>query len=89
MGVRREYAMTVSEPAPGRLLIEEDDKTGVTTSFTLEELPAGQGTQVTISTEMLVSPGLQGVIEKWLDPGVLRKIYREQLRNLEDYVRDL
>jgi hypothetical protein len=85
-GAKATYQMTVTEAKPGRLLVEEDEKAGVRTEFTLEPLDDGRRTRVTIATRARTAPGLKGVFEKWLNPAVTRKIYREELQQLAQLV---
>ncbi len=83
MGARRRYHMTVSEPEPGRVLVETDAEAGVVTTFTVE--PAGNGEQarVTIATD---SPG-GSALERWITPVVTRRIYQKELAQLAAFVR--
>jgi len=69
----------VTEPHPGRVLVETDSKSGTITTFTVE--PERSGSRVTFHTEMNV-PGIGGLVQRWLVPRLLRPIYREELANL-------
>jgi len=81
MGRVQEARATVSEPEPGRVLLERiDDPRGTETRFTVEA--AGDGaTRATIQTTWRVS-GLAGWVEQRLAPRLLMPIYREELANL-------
>jgi hypothetical protein len=80
---------SISEPEPGRILQESDlDKPGEFTRFIFEPLNGGTQTRVTIATEFLASPGLMGLMERLTKPGMARKMYRQELGNLADYVRN-
>lgn len=87
MGVERMFRLTVSEPEPGRVLKEVDEQAGVVTTFTVEPLNDGQQARVTIATEARASPGLMGVMEKLMNPPFTRRIYKEELQQLAEYVR--
>jgi hypothetical protein len=77
----------ISEPEPGRILQESDlDKPGEFTRFLFEPLNGEAQTRVTIATEFLASPGLMGVMERLTKPGLVHKMYQQELRNLADYV---
>ncbi len=77
----------VTEPEPGRVLQESDlDKPGEFTQFTFEPVNGGAQTRVTITTEFVPSPGLMGLMERFTKPGMARKMYRQELRNLAEYV---
>ena len=87
MGVERTYEMEVSEPEPGRVLVETDKEAGVVTSFTVEPLNDGQQARVTIATDVEASPGFAGFIEKLISPSVSRRIYKKELQQLAEYIR--
>lgn len=87
MGVARTFQLTVSEPEPGRVLMEADEQAGVVTTFTVEPLDDGQQTRVIIVTEAQTSPGLLGVLEQWLNPPIMRRIYNKELQQLAEVVR--
>jgi hypothetical protein len=80
------YHQLVTEPEPGRVLVETDIETGQYSKFTLEPLNDGTQTRVTISVEFPQSPGILGVVDKLLKPMVSRWLFRQELRNLEAYV---
>ena len=80
----REARAEVSEPEPGRVLVERIlDERGTTTSFTVDPVSSDRA-RVSIHTSWN-APGLAGFVERWLAPMLLRRIYRQQLRNLEQY----
>lgn len=77
----QEAVADVSEPIPGRTLVERvRDQRGTETTFTVE--PAGPGrTTVTLCTRW-TRRGPLGWLERWVAPRILRPIYREELANL-------
>lgn len=87
MGVKQNYHMRVSEPEPGRILVEEDPEAGVKTTFTVAPLNGGLRSLVTIATASRTSPGLRGLIERLVNPPLTRRIYRQELQQLSDYVQ--
>lgn len=87
MGVERIFKLTVSEPEPGRVLKEVDEQAGVVTVFTVEPIHGGQHARVTIATDARASPGLMGVMEKLMNPPLTRRIYKQELQQLAEYVR--
>lgn len=87
MGVERIFKLTVSEPEPGRVLKEVDEQAGVVTVFTVEPINGGQQARVTIATDARASPGLMGVMEKLMNPPLTRRIYKQELQQLAEYVR--
>lgn len=82
MGTKQELHVIVSEPEPGRVLIESDPQTGMTTTFTVEPLEAGRHSQVTIAADAPASPGLEGWVERMVTPALLW----DELRLLGEYV---
>jgi hypothetical protein len=85
MGARHHLHLHVSEPEPGRVLVETDLDSGIVTTFTIKPLANDQKSRVTIQTDTKLSPGLRGFIEKLLNPPITRQIYREELALLSDY----
>ncbi len=86
-GSRAVLTMTVSEPEPGRVLVEEDPAAGVVTTFTVDPVDDGQQARVTIATTARASPGLRGWLEKRLNPAIMRRIYHEELGRLAAVAR--
>ena len=87
-GVRRSYHMTVAEPEPGRVLSETDSDAQVVTIFTVEPISDGKKSLVTIATESPAAAGVVGFVERRIQPIIMRRIFRRQLRMLADYLRN-
>lgn len=77
--------MRVSEPEPGRVLVESDTASGLTTTFTVE--PRGSTSLVRFDTRWQPKPGLAGVIERLFAPRFLRGVYADELGRLDRYAR--
>ena len=86
-GTKRTFHLKVTEPKPGRLLVESDAKAGITTSFKLEPLNGAARTRLTIASDSKASPGLQGWFEKLFNPSITKRIYKEELRQIAAYVQ--
>jgi hypothetical protein len=85
-GQVREATAEVSEPEPGRVLVERVlDERGTETSFTVDPLGTDR-VRVTIRTSWRAA-GVPGLFERLFAPALLRRIYREQLGNLERVAR--
>lgn len=84
---RKTYRMEVSEPRPGRLLVETDLDSDLTTHFAVEPMDGGRSARVTITTRW-TRGGLQGWLERLLLPALARPIYRQELRNVERLARE-
>jgi hypothetical protein len=87
MGVKQDYRLVVSEPEPGRMLVETDTEKGVTTYFKFEPLAGGKQTKFSIASDMRVSPGFAGFMEKLMTPPITRRIYKQELQNVSEYMR--
>ena len=87
MGQTTNYHMDVTEPEPGRKLVESDRKLGVVTAFTIEPLDNGKKSRVTIATDWTPSSGVMGWIEKLTTPGFMRKIYEAELENVREFAK--
>lgn len=85
LGVEQSYYQRVSEPEPGRVLVEQDIDSvqQVTTTFQVTPVEHGQKTHVEISTTMLPSPGVRGLVERVLVPMINARIYQKELKLLE------
>jgi hypothetical protein len=84
-GTRMHSIAEIAEPEPGRVLTETDLRTGAVTTF--EVMPDGEFSLVRIRTVFPASRGLCGWIERRFAPGMLRKMYVEELTNLDRYAR--
>jgi len=80
-GTKRISRANVTEPDPGRLLVETDIETGTTTKFIVEPVEDGR-TRVTFDT-VYPTRGLRGWLESFFVPGYLRKVYDAELKQLE------
>lgn len=86
LGTTRVFEQVVTEPEPGRVLMEANqDGSGVTT-FTVEAADGGESAQVAIATDFPARPGVAGLLERLLTSLVLPRIYRQELERLAAYV---
>jgi len=74
----------ITEPEPGRVLVESIPEANLVTTFVVEPGSTPTESVVTIRTEMPVKGGLAGAITKFLMTRLLRPVYVEELRLLED-----
>jgi hypothetical protein len=82
LGVEQSFHHRVSEPEPGKVLVEQDIDTvqHVTTTFTVIPVEQGQKSQVEITTTMNTSPGLKGFVERVVVSIFNPPIYRNELK---------
>ena len=81
-GQTRGMTASVSEPAPGRVLMETGK--GVTTTFTVE--PEGGRCRVRFDT-LLEAAGIDGIMTRLFAPRMLKPVYEDELRRLEAYAQ--
>jgi Polyketide cyclase / dehydrase and lipid transport len=84
-GRTREYRMEVSEPEPGRVLKESDTNSSLVTTFTVT--PAGDSSNVEISTTWEGAGGVGGFFERTFAPRAMRGIATDELERLDAYAR--
>ncbi len=85
LGVEQSFHQLVSEPEPGRILVEQDIDSvqNVTTTFKVIPVEQGQKSHVEISTTMNISPDLKGFVERVVVTMFNPPIYRKELKLLE------
>jgi len=81
LGQLQTFHATISEPEPGRVLVETNDN-GVVTTFTVDPREQGRQAYVTITTTGPARDGFAGKIEAWLTPWLLRPVYAKELDQL-------
>ena len=82
LGRTRVGRAVVTEPEPGRVLVETDDEAGVVTTFTVDRTGSASA-RVTFSTTMRSGGWLRASIERLLVPRLLRPIYAAELALLD------
>ena len=85
-GRSRQYRMRVSEPEPGRVLTESDQNSSLVTKFTVT--PEGDRSRVRIASSWDGAGGIGGIFERLFAPRVLRTLYADELKRLDDYARE-
>lgn len=88
-GVKRSYAMTVSEPEPGYMLVETDSTAGTTTYFVVEPVANPQECRVTIKSDATLSKGIAGWFEKMTYVPLSKHIYKQELQLLNEYAQNV
>lgn len=85
LGVEQAFYQRVSEPEPGRVLVEQDVDSAqhVVTTFKVTPAENDQKSRVEISTTMNASPGFKGFMERIIVPIINPQVYRKELKQLE------
>lgn len=80
-GRERAYRMQQERTQPGRIFTERDLDSSLVTVFTIN--PEGSGSHVTIRTTWQGAGGVGGFFERTFAPRVLRRLYEQELTNLQ------
>jgi hypothetical protein len=84
LGKRRVFEQVVTEPEPGRVLMEANADGSALTTFTVDA--SGEGSShVTIATDVPLQPGIHGVLERLAVSLLFPRIYRKELARLARY----
>jgi len=83
MGRTDRYKALVSEPEPGRVLVERNMEPNDSVTTFIVDPEDGRAATVTIRTELNARPGVMGAIEKFLIKRVMPGLYAQELRLLE------
>lgn len=75
MGKTQSFRSLVTEPQPGRLLVETDIRSETPTSFHVNSIGNEEQTRVSISTELKGRNGVEALAAKVM----LQKVYRDEL----------
>lgn len=83
MGMDTWVRARITEPEPGRVLVESGlDGSDVITTFTVDPQEDGRRASVRIDT-VWTHGGLTGWVQQHVAPRMLRKLYAQELANLE------
>ena len=78
LGTTHTLRAKITEPVPGRVLVETND-TGSVTTFTVTPVSGNAASEVEIMTEVPVRRGIAGALEGLVTKAVLRRIYPREL----------
>jgi hypothetical protein len=84
LGRKQDFRSLITEPQPGRLLVETDIRSETPTSFQVLPVEESSLTHVTISTELRARNWIEAQIAK----PMLEKIYRQELELLARLAED-
>lgn len=75
LGQTKYFRTLITEPEPGRVLIETDIRSGTPTTFTVSPMADEKGSRVEISTELRSESKVENFIGKLM----LQRVYRAEL----------
>jgi len=82
LGTTHHARARVTEPEPGRVLVETDLDKGAVTHFIVEPLGASRS-RVTITTDLPTRDGMLGWVERAMTGRFLKRVYAEELAQLD------
>jgi hypothetical protein len=89
LGTAISFRHIVSEPEPGRVLVESDADGGSVTTFNVDPLDSGAASMLSITTEFTTKRrGILGRVERYLTISTLRRIYRKELSLIAKYAQE-
>jgi hypothetical protein len=83
LGKTRTMRAAVTEPEPGRVLVESDLEGDVVSTFTVDPVEGGRKARVTIATELTVLGWPLGWLQRRLVTRLLRPVYAREIAQLE------
>jgi len=87
LGRTQSFHVRITEPEPGKILVETDAESGAVTTFRIVPTNSASGSHVTIETELMLRRGLSGRIEMIFVRRFLEMVYAEELRLLAELAR--
>lgn len=84
-GRTREYVTRITEPEPGKTLVETDTKSSLVTTFSVS--PRDGKSLVRITTNWDGAGGIGGFFERTFAPRALRRLLLDELDLLNTYAR--
>ena len=82
LGRIQTFHAAITEPEPGRVLVETIRESGMVTTYVVEPRNEGQQAFVTIRTEAAARGGILGGLEGWLMSRLLQPVYVKELEQL-------
>jgi hypothetical protein len=82
LGRTRSFRAAITEPEPGRVLVETDLDMGAVTTFTVDPCEEGRQARVTIQTDLETRGGLLGIVQRFVVTRFLRPVYVRELAQL-------
>jgi hypothetical protein len=87
MGQKSSFRFEVTEPDPGRVMVEANLDGSVVTAFIVESENGGRQSHVTFDSEFQFPNNPGGWMRRWLMIPMIHRMYREELGILNHYMR--
>jgi Polyketide cyclase / dehydrase and lipid transport len=88
IGKEQIFHADISEPEPGRVLVEQGPPHGPVSTFTVDPADEGRQARVTIATVAEVRGGPLGWIERGMSAMYLRSVYVKELKQLAEVAKE-
>lgn len=85
-GFEREARAVVSEPEPGRILVERETTSSMVTTFVVTPTQNGQQAHVQIATHWEPASTLRGKLEQAFYPYILQRLFTKELDILAKFM---
>ena len=85
LGSEQTFRAAVTEPEPGRVLVETDLATGLVTTFTVDSRGTDES-YLTFETRLPQRPGIQGFVERLVSRVLLPRVYRDEQQLIAEAV---
>jgi len=85
-GIERPSRALISEPEPGRVLVEQETTSTLKTIFTVTPTSDAQQTHLQIASHWVPSRNPVKIIEQALYPFIMRDLYERSFKLIADYV---
>ena len=90
LGTTQTFQHNVSEPEPGRVLVESDGEGYSVTTFVVDAADSGRASVLSITTEFTARKnGFPGRIERYLTRRILNRIYEKELALISAYAKEI
>ncbi|GLV53784.1 polyketide cyclase [Dictyobacter sp. S3.2.2.5] len=84
-GIERAARAVVSEPEPGRMLVERETTSSLVTMFAVTPAMGGEQTHVQLTAHWEPAPTLWGRLQQALYPAILKNVFTQELNALARY----
>jgi hypothetical protein len=88
MGTITVARFDVTEPEPGRVLVETMTDGAIETTFTVEPADTGRATRLTLASEYTLPGGILLPLLRWVTGNILRGVFRREVALIARYIAE-